>query len=65
MIRARDAGYVSHMPKVAGLWWDWALSWNELRKPVDIADADAWEGDDDDQTVGFDIADKNLPSSSS
>ena len=38
---------------------------NELRKSVDDADADAWEGDDDDQTVGIDIADKNLPSSSS
>ena len=36
---------------------------NELRKSVD--DADAWEGDDDDQTAGIDNADKNPPSSSS
>ena len=38
---------------------------NELRKSVDDADADAWEGDDGGQTVGIDIADKNPPPSSS
>ena len=38
---------------------------NELRKSVNDADADAWEGDDGSQTVGIDITDKNPPSSSS